>query len=73
MLVTTQYINEAESCDLVALIAERPPLALATPDDLRREASGGDVIAIETAALFDGGPLAGPAVRPRVRQSARGT
>ncbi len=57
MLVTTQYINEAESCDLVALIAGGRLLALATPDDLRREASGGDVIGIETAALFDGGLL----------------
>ena len=57
MLVTTQYINEAESCDRVALIAGGRLLALATPDDLRREASGGDVIGIETAALFDGGLL----------------
>ena len=57
MLVTTQYVNEAESCDLVALIAGGRLLALATPDDLRREASGGDVIGIETAALFDGGLL----------------
>ena len=65
MLVTTQYINEAESCDLVALIAGGRLLALATPDDLRREASGGDVIGIETAALFDGGAPRGPAVRPR--------
>ena len=39
MLVTTQYVNEAESCDLVALIAGGRLLALATPDDLRREAS----------------------------------
>jgi ABC-2 type transport system ATP-binding protein len=57
MLVTTQYVNEAESCDLVALIAAGRLLALATPDDLRRQASGGDVIGIETAALFDGALL----------------
>jgi ABC-2 type transport system ATP-binding protein len=57
MLVTTQYVNEAESCDLVALISGGRLLALATPDELRREASGGDVIGIETAALFDGALL----------------
>ena len=72
MLVTTQYINEAESCDLVALIAGGRLLALATPDDLRREASGGDVIGIETAALFDGGLLEDlPFVRG-VRQTGPG-
>jgi ABC-2 type transport system ATP-binding protein len=54
MLVTTQYVNEAESCDRVALIADGRLIALATPDDLRREAMGGDVVEIETAARFDG-------------------
>ena len=54
VLVTTQYVNEAEQCDRVALIAEGRLLALATPDELRREALGGDVVEVETAALFDG-------------------
>jgi ABC-2 type transport system ATP-binding protein len=53
LLVTTQYVNEAEACDLVALIAEGRLVALATPDGLRREAVGGDVVVVETAALFD--------------------
>lgn len=53
-LVTTQYVNEAEQCDRVALISEGRLLALLTPDELRREAAGGDVIVIETAGLFDG-------------------
>ncbi|MEP6638345.1 MAG: ATP-binding cassette domain-containing protein [Chloroflexota bacterium] len=68
LIVTTQYVNEAESCDLVALIANGRLLALATPDDLRRDAVGGDVVAVETAAHFDGEQLAGlPFVR-HVRQ-----
>ena len=68
MIVTTQYVNEAESCDMVALIANGRLLALATPDDLRREAVGGDVVVVETAALFDGEQLTGlPFVR-HVRQ-----
>jgi ABC-2 type transport system ATP-binding protein len=69
ILVTTQYVNEAESCDLVALIADGRLLALATPDDLRREASGGDVIGIETAALFDGALLEELPIVRGVRQT----
>ena len=42
--------------------------ALATPDDLRRQAVGGDVVVVETAAFFDGEQLTGlPSVR-HVRQ-----
>jgi ABC-2 type transport system ATP-binding protein len=63
LLVTTQYLNEAEACDSVALIAGGRLIALATPDELRRLAIGGDEIEIETAALFDGSALAAlPAV-----------
>lgn len=53
LVVTTQYVNEAESCDMVALIAEGQLIALATPDELRRQVMGGDIIEIETAAVFD--------------------
>jgi ABC-2 type transport system ATP-binding protein len=68
LLVTTQYLNEAESCDQVALIASGRLIALATPAELRRLAAGGDVIEIETAARIDGMALADlPFVR-HVRQ-----
>ena len=68
LLVTTQYLNEAESCDQVALIAGGRLIALATPAELRRMAAGGDVIEIETAARVDGMALADlPFVR-HVRQ-----
>ena len=68
LIVTTQYLEEAEACDQVALIAGGRLIALATPDDLRREAMGGDVVAIETADAFDGDALRSlPFVR-RVRQ-----
>jgi ABC-2 type transport system ATP-binding protein len=64
LLVTTQYVNEAEECDSVALIADGRLVALAPPDELRRMAIGGDVVEIETAAPFDGAVLAGlPVVR----------
>ncbi len=54
LIVTTQYVTEAEECDSVALIAEGRLVALGTPDELRRLAAGGDVIEVETTGPFDG-------------------
>jgi ABC-2 type transport system ATP-binding protein len=54
LLVTTQYVNEAEECDQVALIVNGRVIALAAPEDLRRTALGGDAIEVETADLCDG-------------------
>lgn len=54
IVVTTQYLNEAEACDMVALIAEGRLIAFARPDDLRRHAMGGDVLDVETVGMFDG-------------------
>lgn len=50
LVVTTQYVTEAEECDLVALIDEGRLIALGTPDALRRDALGGEVVEIETGA-----------------------
>ncbi len=69
LIVTTQYVNEAESCDRVALIANGRLLALSTPNELRRKAVGGDIVVVETAGLFDGEALGSlPFVRS-VRQN----
>jgi ABC-2 type transport system ATP-binding protein len=57
LLVTTQYVNEAEECDQVALIVGGRLIAVAPPEELRRTALGGDAIEIETAGLFDGSVL----------------
>lgn len=54
LIVTTQYVNEADECDRVALIAQGRMAALATPEELRRQATGGDVIEVETERAFDG-------------------
>jgi ABC-2 type transport system ATP-binding protein len=59
MLVTTQYLGEAELCDNVALIANGRLVAHATPEGLRREALGGDMVDIETVHAFDGSDLVG--------------
>jgi ABC-2 type transport system ATP-binding protein len=72
LLVTTQYVNEAEECDSVALIAHGRLLALATPDNLRREAMGGDMIEVETTEPFDGAVLEQlPEVRAVRKQGPR--
>jgi ABC-2 type transport system ATP-binding protein len=57
LIVTTQYVNEAESCDTVALISGGRLIALAPPEELRRSAIGGDVIEVETSGPFDAARL----------------
>ncbi len=49
LLVTTQYVGEAEYCDSVALLAEGELVAMATPLELRRRVFGGEVLQIEAA------------------------
>jgi ABC-2 type transport system ATP-binding protein len=72
IIVTTQYVAEAEYCDVVALIAGGRVAAMGTPLELRRLASGGDVIQVQTSANFDGRLLTNvPGVR-RVRQTGFG-
>jgi ABC-2 type transport system ATP-binding protein len=72
IVLTTQYVGEAEECDAVALISEGHLVALAPPEDLRRSATGGDMLEIETASLFDGGTLADlPMVRAVNQRSGR--
>ena len=53
LIVTTQYVTEAEECDSVALIAEGRLIAHDAPDELRRSAIGGDMVDIETAGDVD--------------------
>jgi len=72
LLVTTQYVTEAEECDMVALIVEGQLIALDTPADLRRKATGGDLIEVETAARFNASKLVSlPHVRSVTQQSPR--
>lgn len=57
LVVTTQYVTEAEECDVVVLISEGRIIAAGGPDELRREAVGGDVVILETAAPMPIGSL----------------
>ena len=53
MLVTTQYVGEAENCDAVALLAHGRLLALDRPEGLRRSVYGGDLVEVRTARSAD--------------------
>ena len=68
-LVTTQYVTEAEECDLVALIAEGRLIALDTPDGVRRQAFGGDMVEITTEGVFDAAALTDSELVHGVRQT----
>lgn len=57
LLVTTQYVNEAEQCDAVLLISEGRVIATGTPDELRRNAMGGDEVVIDTREPIDASVL----------------
>lgn len=46
LVITTQYVTEAEYCDQVLLIYEGDIIAAGTPDELRKQASGGDMLDI---------------------------
>ena len=52
LIVTTQVVSEAAECDQVALIAEGHLVALASPEQLRRKATGGDVVQLATDQPF---------------------
>ena len=72
ILVTTQYLGEAEECETVALFSEGSLIAMAAPTEMRREAMGGEVIEIETEAIFDAQVLRQlPIVRGVRQRSAR--
>jgi ABC-2 type transport system ATP-binding protein len=72
ILVTTQHVGEAEECDAVALVSEGRLAALARPDELRRLATGGDVLDVECSSLTDAAVLAGlPMVRAVDQRSGR--
>ncbi|HEY7700694.1 MAG TPA: ABC transporter ATP-binding protein [Candidatus Limnocylindrales bacterium] len=57
LLVTTQYVGEAEQCDSVLLISDGRVIATGTPAELRRSALGGDLVEVTTEAPLDAGAV----------------
>jgi ABC-2 type transport system ATP-binding protein len=72
ILVTTQQVAEAEECDGVAMIVGGRVIALARPDELRRMATNGDLLDIETEGIYDGSVLLGtPGIREVTQDGPR--
>jgi ABC-2 type transport system ATP-binding protein len=72
LLITTQYVAEAEYCDRVALIADGELVALDTPDALRKLVFGGEVLEVTTERAADAEMLGSVPGITNVRQpSAR--
>jgi ABC-2 type transport system ATP-binding protein len=53
LLVTTQYVGEAATCDVVAVMSEGRILIVDTPDGLRRAAFGDALDAMDEPPSFD--------------------
>ncbi|MGH2386386.1 MAG: ABC transporter ATP-binding protein [Candidatus Limnocylindria bacterium] len=70
LLVTTQYVTEAEYCDRVALIADGELVALDTPDELRKLVFGGEVLEVTTERAVDADMLGSVSGITGVRQPA---
>ncbi|HEX6128597.1 MAG TPA: ABC transporter ATP-binding protein [Candidatus Limnocylindria bacterium] len=70
LLVTTQYVGEAEYCDSVALLAEGELVALDTPIALRHRVFGGEVLEIEADAPITPELISGVEEVQSVRQTA---
>ncbi len=70
LLVTTQYVTEAEYCDRVVLIVEGRVYASGTPEDLRRLAYGGEVVRVVVPDL-DRAAVAAVQRVPGVRRTER--
>jgi ABC-2 type transport system ATP-binding protein len=70
LVVTTQYLTEAEYCDRVALIVDGELVALDAPAVLRQMVFGGDVLQVDTGRAVDPEDLAGIGGVTNVRQTA---
>jgi len=53
IFVTTQYVSEADNCDLVGVQNNGKLLLVDTPHGLRQHAYGGDMVDFRTAQPFD--------------------
>ena len=68
LLVTTQYVAEAEYCDRVALLADGELIAMDSPEELRRSVFGGDVLQVAAERPIDPQLVAGVAEVLAVQQ-----
>jgi ABC-2 type transport system ATP-binding protein len=53
LFITTQYVGEAAYCDFVGVMSEGHLLTVNTPEGLRHEAYGGDIIKLGSTDRID--------------------
>src|SRR5574339_225401 len=53
LFVTTQYVGEAAYCDFVGVMSEGQLLTINTPEGLRRDAYGGDIVKMGSTKRID--------------------
>jgi ABC-2 type transport system ATP-binding protein len=53
LFVTTQYVGEAAYCDFVGVMSEGRLVTVNTPEGLRREAYGGDIVKLGSTERID--------------------
>ena len=70
LLVTTQYVSDAEHCDEVVLLTRGRLVAIDQPEALRRRAFGGDVLRVHTERTVEPQMLADVAHLTMVRQDS---
>jgi ABC-2 type transport system ATP-binding protein len=46
LIVTTQYVTEAEYCDQILILREGQRVVTGTPEEVRRQAMGGEVVTV---------------------------
>ncbi len=53
LFVTTQYVGEAAQCDYIGVLDQGRLLTVDTPEGLRRQALGGEVVELQTLERID--------------------
>lgn len=71
LFVTTQYVGEAAYCDQIGVLRQGRLLTVDTPDGLRRQAFGGEVIDVIVADRIDQDLLTDVTRREYVRHAER--
>jgi ABC-2 type transport system ATP-binding protein len=71
IFVTTQYVSDAAYCDLVGMMVEGRLIFVDTPEGLRRQALGGDVVMLSPENRIDYGQIQGLIQHPFVKRAER--
>jgi ABC-2 type transport system ATP-binding protein len=71
LFVTTQYVGEAAYCDRVAVLSEGRLLLVDTPEGLRRQAAGGEMVDLEGEQPLEDGLVGRLGATPLVAGTER--